>query len=99
MNCGTKQTAKGATNAKTQANSKSPRPESNGRRPGPRFGQKSWKQFLKWYCKVQNVIIKPWVVGALVPVAFAFAWPWLVLSLVVEMAEFATGAKVATYGC
>ena len=43
MESGTKLTATDATDAKTPANSTSPRPESNGRRPGPGFGQKSGK--------------------------------------------------------
>ena len=32
--------AKDATDAKTLVNSRAPRPESNGRRPGPGLGQK-----------------------------------------------------------
>jgi len=43
VDAGAKLTAKDATDAETPANSTSPPPESNGRRPGPGFGQKSGK--------------------------------------------------------
>ena len=43
MNSDTELTTKGATGLKTLANSMSPRPECNGRRPGPGFGQQSRK--------------------------------------------------------
>jgi len=39
MDLGTKLTVKNATDPKTPANSASRRSDSNGRRPGPRFGQ------------------------------------------------------------
>ena len=44
MHSDTKLTATDATDAKTPANSTSPRRESNGRRPRPGFGQKSAKR-------------------------------------------------------
>jgi len=44
MDLGTKLTVKNATDAKTPANSASRRTESNGRRPGPRFGQNPGKK-------------------------------------------------------
>jgi len=47
MDSGTRLTAKDATEAKPLANSMSPWPESNGRRPGPGFGPKSEKGNLK----------------------------------------------------
>jgi len=47
MHSAAKLTVKDATDAKTQANSASRRPESNGRRLGPGFGQKSGKQKVK----------------------------------------------------
>jgi len=47
---GTKLTAMDATNAQTLATSTSPRPESNGRRPGAGFGQKSIKQIQICFC-------------------------------------------------
>jgi len=61
MHSGTKLTVKDATDAKTQANSTSPRAESNGRRPGPGFGPKSGKQkFTNWFCLPEQ----SWVVQA-----------------------------------
>ena len=44
IDSGTKLTAKDAKGAKTLATPTSPRPEPNGRRPGPGFRQKSGKQ-------------------------------------------------------
>jgi len=41
----TKPTAAGATYTKTQANSTSPPPESNGRCPGPGSGEKTEESF------------------------------------------------------
>jgi len=46
MHSGTRLTAKDAADAKTPANSMSPLSESNGRCPGPRFGQEFGKQNL-----------------------------------------------------
>ncbi len=45
-----KLTAKDAADTKAQANSMSPRAESNGRRPGPGFGQKSGKRIEIGFC-------------------------------------------------
>ena len=46
---GTKLTVKNATGTKTPANSASRRTESNGRRPGPGFGQNPGNKKLKLY--------------------------------------------------
>lgn len=45
MNLDTSLLAMDATGAIAPANLTSPRPVCNGRRPGPGFGQKSWKLF------------------------------------------------------
>ena len=47
MRSDTKLTATDATDAKTLANSTSRRPESNGRRPGSRFGQNPGNKKMK----------------------------------------------------
>ena len=47
---GTKLTAMDATDARTPTNSTSPRPESNGRRPGAGFGQKSGNKIQILFC-------------------------------------------------
>jgi len=51
---GTKLNIENATDAKTPANSASRRTESNGRRPGPRFGQNPGKKFKLYLAYPSN---------------------------------------------
>ena len=56
MDLDTKLTVKNAMDAKTPANSASRRSESNGRRPGPRFGQNSGKKSLTFIWPTRAIL-------------------------------------------
>jgi len=65
MQSDTELSAKEATDAKTLANSTSPRPESNGRRRGQGFGQKSRRKTSLHFSLLARVIL-----GIIVPVGW-----------------------------